>query len=119
MRGVRQIMFAVVLGGSLVAACGATAEQLTRRASFDLNCPEHNLRYHAIDDRTQGVVGCGKRATYISTCDRTRDGWEANCTWVINGSIQGSAGDSAGRSLPPPPGPPPPAPPPEPPRPQQ
>jgi hypothetical protein len=36
MKGVSQIMFAVATAA--LVGCGATAEQLTRRASFDLNC---------------------------------------------------------------------------------
>ncbi|MEO7729358.1 MAG: hypothetical protein ABIY55_00160 [Kofleriaceae bacterium] len=66
----------------------ATATQLTSRASFDLSCPSGTLRYKRIDDRTQGVLGCGKRAIYVENCDGPRDRMQTSCTWVLNGAIE-------------------------------
>lgn len=86
MRGVLKIMCA-----GLFAACattGATGEQLTRRASFDLDCAPGNLRYRRIDSQTQGVVGCGRRATYVETCSRPSQYAEVDCTWVLNGTVE-------------------------------
>ncbi|HEY6174713.1 MAG TPA: hypothetical protein VIX73_09730, partial [Kofleriaceae bacterium] len=86
MRGVLRIMIA-----GLFAACattGATGEQLTRRASFDLDCAPADLRYRKIDSQTQGVVGCGRRATYVETCSRSSQYAESECTWVLNGSVE-------------------------------
>ena len=86
MRGVLKIMFA-----GCVAACattGATGQQLTRRASFDLDCAPGDLRYRRIDSQTQGVLGCGRRATYVETCSRPSQYSELECTWVLNGSVE-------------------------------
>lgn len=77
--------------GSLGGWSHATAEQLTRRASFDLGCGEKDLRYTRIDDQTQGVSGCAKHATYVETCAKHGDG-DAECTWLLNGLIESNAG---------------------------
>jgi len=88
----RYALFAVMVSGCISSASG---DQLTRRASFDLNCPTSNLRYRQIDDRTQGVSGCGKRATYVDSCEGPREGPNINCTWLINGAITSTAPASA------------------------
>jgi hypothetical protein len=36
-----------------------------------------------IDDRTKGVTGCGRRATYVQACERP-GGIDRECTWVLN-----------------------------------
>jgi hypothetical protein len=86
MRGVLRAVFVLAAGSSCYAS--ATANQLTARASFDLSCPSGTLHYKRIDDRTQGVLGCGKRAIYIESCDGPRDRVATGCTWVINGTIE-------------------------------
>jgi hypothetical protein len=87
MRGVLRAVFVLVVAGSGCFA-SATASQLTARASFDLSCPSGTLHYKRIDDRTQGVLGCGKRAIYIESCDGPRNQMATGCTWVINGTIE-------------------------------
>lgn len=82
----------VVLVGfalSLMACVGsrATSEQLLARAAFDLECDEHALEVVSIDDRTRGVRGCGKRATYVSSCKTGASQYgtyDRDCTWVLN-----------------------------------
>jgi hypothetical protein len=80
----------VVLGLVWVMGCAATAsqDQLTRRAWFDLGCSAKELKYTRIDYLTVGVVGCGKRAIYVESCDGPRSRLETMCTWVINGQIE-------------------------------
>ena len=63
-------------------ACGATLEQLRSRASFDLGCPANQLDVVEIDQRTRGVRGCGKQATYVESC--TTADRSTGCTWVLN-----------------------------------
>jgi hypothetical protein len=77
-------LIGLVASGCLASASG---DQLTRRASFDLGCSANNLRYHRIDEQTQGVSGCGKRATYVVSCDGPRTNVATTCTWLINGAI--------------------------------
>jgi hypothetical protein len=84
----------------LFVACGAStprANPLTARASFDLNCPGPELLYVTISDRspkTYGVLGCGRRATYVERCDSQTSGAYGyvsstrRCSWVIDGTIQ-------------------------------
>ena len=86
MRGVLRAVFVLAAGSSCMAT--ATATQLTSRASFDLSCSSGTLRYKRIDDRTQGVLGCGKRAIYVENCDGPRDRMTTSCTWVLNGAIE-------------------------------
>jgi hypothetical protein len=64
---------------------------LTRRASFDLNCPAAELMATKIDDKTLGVRGCGKRTVYVEVCTpklhRTLEE-EEECRWLRQGEIQ-------------------------------
>lgn len=74
---------ALVIGSMLmVAGCGATQDQLIRRATFDLQCPQQNLSVVQIDSRTRGVSGCGQKAVYVESC--TGPGNNTDCTWVLN-----------------------------------
>jgi hypothetical protein len=71
---------------ALAVGCATTSvNPLTQRAMFDLQCPRENLRYVKIDDRSYGVIGCDKRATYIQSCQG--QGWNEECTWVLNGTV--------------------------------
>jgi hypothetical protein len=65
--------------------CGASEDQLRVRASFDLNCRGDQLQLVQLDDRTQGVTGCGQRVTYVENCG-WRDGYggKHDCTWILN-----------------------------------
>jgi hypothetical protein len=69
----------------LIAGC-ATVEQLRTRAAFDLQCPESQVRTYYIDHRTTGVTGCGKRATYITTCSDPDNAF--TCTWALNAAVR-------------------------------
>ena len=73
-------LFSVLL---TAAACEATvtpSAQLVQRASFDMHCPRNQIRIVEIDDRTDGVQGCGQRATYIEVCE----GSFGDCTWSLD-----------------------------------
>jgi hypothetical protein len=82
----KALLTAAALAG-LLSACddAATLEQLRARAAYDLDWPRTNITTVTIDDRTQGVSGCGQRATYVETCDRIGQyGVKDDCTWVLN-----------------------------------
>ena len=83
MRGAGTIL-ALALGSGCVSY--ATGEQLTQRASFDLSCPSKDLGYVRIDGKTQGVIGCGKRGTYLESCEGAQAA--RTCTWVLNGRVE-------------------------------
>lgn len=86
----------VPLAALALVGCGgaATESQLLARASHDLGCGEQSLDVVEIDDRTRGVQGCNRRATYIATCETvpyvtrgyngtTASGYTTGkCTWV-------------------------------------
>ncbi|MBI2375726.1 MAG: hypothetical protein HYV07_17150 [Deltaproteobacteria bacterium] len=78
---------ALILTFGLVSACGATKEQLVRRAAFDLNCPEPQIDIQELDGRTRGVRGCGRQATYVEQCEVVQ-GSRSNCTWLLNADAQ-------------------------------
>ena len=79
----------LILCLTLSGCLGATANQLQRRASFDLNCPAAELTVVPIDRRTRGVRGCGKRVTYVETCRACANGHPScDCTWVLNGDAR-------------------------------
>ena len=74
---------------AVVASCAhATHDQLTTRAEFDLRCPRQQLKVFRIDQRTNGVQGCGRQATYVESCDGDRSGGMGSCTWVLNSPPQ-------------------------------
>jgi hypothetical protein len=68
----------------MLSACGATDDQLRARAAFDLDCPGDHLTLVQIDDRTQGVKGCGQKATYVESCGAHSGYGKTDCTWVLN-----------------------------------
>src|SRR5687768_7044664 len=77
-------LFAVVTS-ALVACGGASLEQLRARVAFDFHCPGAQVSIVPIDERTRGVSGCGRQATYIENCAMTDVyGGKHNCTWVQN-----------------------------------
>jgi hypothetical protein len=41
------------------------SDAVVRRASFDLRCPEEKIEWEDLGNRTFGVEGCGKQATYV------------------------------------------------------
>lgn len=53
------------------------------RASFDLDCPEAEVRGRWLDDKTVGVTACGRRATYVKVC-RGGPTWVDDCQWILN-----------------------------------
>lgn len=73
------VLIFVVLGG---AGCGASLGQLRMRAAFDYGCQENQLSVIKIDNRTNGVTGCGKKGTYVESC--TPKPFRLECTWVLN-----------------------------------
>jgi hypothetical protein len=77
----------LVVLAAMTTACGATDDQLRARAAFDLNCAKDQVTLVPIDDRTQGVTGCGQRATYVEACQRTPFNGQS-CTWVLNGDAR-------------------------------
>ena len=84
------VAFAAVL--ALTACGGASDDQLVRRASFDLNCPEAEIRVTNLGGESRGVTACGQRATYVYHCERT--GYAGMCesgNWILNGTSGGES----------------------------
>jgi hypothetical protein len=75
----------IVLALLLIPSCQSTANRSTlpRRAAKDLSCPEASLRIIDLYQDAAGVVGCGKKATYIHEC---KDRAGRKCAWVLNSS---------------------------------
>ncbi len=80
---------------AILPACAtgrATTAQIQKRASFDLDCSVNKLTVVKLDDRTRGVRGCGKRATYVEECKACANGYQAcECTWVLNSDSKPAA----------------------------
>jgi hypothetical protein len=68
-------LFLLAGASAFLVSCFATESQLRTRAAFDMNCDAQALQIVKIDSRTRGVVGCGKRMTYVETTGRM---------WVLN-----------------------------------
>jgi hypothetical protein len=63
-------------------------EWLKDRAAFDLDCPAGQLKTQELgNERTVGVTGCGRRATYLY--QRGQD------AWVMNGAVETNEPTSA------------------------
>jgi hypothetical protein len=77
----RLLVLSIVCAAGCVPARQANVQTLASRAAFDLSCPEGSIEITPIDDRTQGVRGCGQRATYIETCEETG---RRRCTWAMD-----------------------------------
>lgn len=87
----------------LVAACGAPqksneASAVVKRATFELQCDRDKLKWTKFDERSYGVSGCGKRATYVATCSNPEI--QDSCTWMLNGRVDDEKGGAPGESKP-------------------
>ena len=75
----------MVVLGACAASTNATRDQLSKRASFDLDCPGESLEFVEIDARTTGVRGCDQRATYVESCKPCANGYVGcECSWILN-----------------------------------
>ncbi len=70
------ILFGLV-AGALAAGCGPNLSLLRGRAAHDLNCAEAQLMLTPLDEkeRTWGLRGCGKSATYSWTDESGKSEW--------------------------------------------
>lgn len=69
-----------------LGSCATTSEldNLRKRASFEMNCPENQLRISNLDEegKAYGVNACGQRAVYLWHC--SGGGLMEECKWVLN-----------------------------------
>lgn len=75
----------VAISAFLLTGCSAVMkEAVSKRAPFDMNCDPASITIHELGDRTYGVSGCDKRATYIvqGACDGMGSG--GGCVAVMN-----------------------------------
>jgi hypothetical protein len=75
------------LAASALSGCTPWQQQVARRASFDLGCPEAELQVVELGRVEAGVNGCGCRATY------TGEGG----SWVLN-TVSGESCSAAASS---------------------
>lgn len=73
-----------VLLGACTPTKRATLDQLRVRSAFDLGCPQQMITLHYVDQRTRGVVGCGRRLAYLESCDQS-----GRCTWQLDQRPEG------------------------------
>jgi hypothetical protein len=87
MRGGLRLLVAGSFLGALACATAPSSSELlqnlrlVKRASFDLDCTEP-LGVTNIDDKTRGVRGCGRQATYVELCDAPVGIVRRTCVWV-------------------------------------
>jgi len=74
----------------IVSGCGpqlqTQKEAVVQRARFDLSCQDLNVQ--ELGDRTFGVEGCEKRATYV-TKGQCGNGGVTECTAIMNTDQKG------------------------------
>jgi hypothetical protein len=61
---------------------GGGLAELQARSSFDLGCGQEQLRLYNFDERTKGVSGCGRRLTYVRSCELNNG--VSSCTWMLD-----------------------------------
>jgi hypothetical protein len=95
----------------VVSACAqeerpaeAPGVQLRTRAENDLRCSAAEIHSKTLDDRTRVAWGCGRRATYVESCEACGEHGIAvraiggasivdtetqrcNCTWMLNSTV--------------------------------
>lgn len=66
-----QRLRACLVCASLLVGCVTVSEYtaVARQASFDLNCPESDIRVVELNTRTYGATGCNRQGTYSGYCD--------------------------------------------------
>ena len=74
---------AALAAGLGLMGCGGTLPQLRSRASVDLACTPESLQLKELDQATQVVTGCGKRAVYVELFNDGR-----YPTWLLNSSVE-------------------------------
>ncbi|HEY5960218.1 MAG TPA: hypothetical protein VIV60_26880 [Polyangiaceae bacterium] len=90
------VCISMVLTGACAETTSGAKHPVRARAPFDLHCDAQELSFDRLDEKTIGVSGCGKRATYIETCRDTIDSGasfivkapvtDTECQWVMNSS---------------------------------
>jgi hypothetical protein len=82
-----ELVLSALLVGLAVSGCATTEKRgdlLRKRAAFDLHCTRDELSVTRLDERTRGVTGCGRQATYLYTCERPNNAFDPGCSWVMN-----------------------------------
>jgi hypothetical protein len=79
---------ALVSAALLLSSCFGSFEAdrrtLPARASFDLDCPQAQLKYSELGNKSVGVSGCGKKSVYVSACNGQPGQMTTTCSWVQN-----------------------------------
>ena len=78
----------------VLSGCAASLAQLRTRAALDLACEEARLELDAVDQGTQQVRGCGKRAIYVFAYNHGM-----YSAWMLNSDIR-PAGAGTGAAAP-------------------
>jgi hypothetical protein len=84
----RNVAIALSLAIAGCATTGSKQEIVGNRAAFDLQCDAGKLSVTDLGNESYGVVGCGKRASYVVTC---KTFYAKDCTAIAN-SPQESSG---------------------------
>lgn len=95
MSNLRRLLPIVAFAGAAGCAAGGVDPEVATiktRASFDLNCPEQEVRGRWLDDKTVGVTACGRRATYVKVC-RGGPTWVDDCQWISNSDSHSARDD--------------------------
>ncbi len=58
--------------------------KLEKRIAFDMQCAIDKVAITELSAANYGVMGCGRRVTYVWNCPHAASYYSANCTWVLN-----------------------------------
>jgi hypothetical protein len=75
---------AFLIAGAGCATGPTPRDRLLKRAAFDLHCTKDEMSVTKLDEKTRGVRGCGRQATYVEMCDAAPTSMLRTCSWVMD-----------------------------------
>jgi len=78
-------LLTATLVGTLLGCTSTMTYTVLNRATFDLNCPSESIKTQELGFKTIGVVGCGKRATYILNGECSS---KKSCQAIMNSDLK-------------------------------
>ena len=79
-----KFLFLVLLVTSCTSFISGRRELVLKRAAFDLNCSQSELKIVDLGDYAFGVTGCGRRSSYVVDCPKNTGHTSSSCVAILN-----------------------------------
>jgi hypothetical protein len=69
-RNMRLIQWGLMIAVLCLCGCSSAtpASTVTSQAAFDLSCPAEQIQIQQLATYNYGVLGCGRKASYVANC---------------------------------------------------